>query len=69
MRRTVDDLLADARERLDRVDRQVIVMCDSGYASSLAAVTLQELGFTRATDLDGGFQAWHAAGLPVLKGG
>ena len=45
--------------------RRVIVMCDAGYASSLAAVALQDLGFARATDLDGGFQAWRAAGLPV----
>jgi rhodanese-related sulfurtransferase len=43
----------------------VILVCDQGYASSLAAATLQQLGFTRATDLDGGFQAWRAAGLPV----
>jgi rhodanese-related sulfurtransferase len=47
---------------------QVILMCDAGYQSSLAAATLQELGFARATDLDGGFQAWRAAGLPVLTG-
>jgi len=47
------------------LDRAIIVMCDEGYASSLAAATLQDLGFARATDLDGGFQAWRAAGLPV----
>lgn len=46
-------------------DDHVILMCDEGYASSLATVTLRQLGFTRATDLDGGFQAWRAAGLPV----
>jgi rhodanese-related sulfurtransferase len=45
--------------------RTVIVVCDEGYQSSLAAATLQALGFTRATDLAGGFQAWRAAGLPV----
>ncbi len=45
--------------------RQVIVMCDEGYQSSLAAATLQELGLPLATDLAGGFQAWRAAGLPV----
>jgi rhodanese-related sulfurtransferase len=45
--------------------RPVILMCNEGYASSLAAATLQELGFAGATDLDGGFQAWRAAGLPV----
>jgi rhodanese-related sulfurtransferase len=46
---------------------RVIVMCDEGYASSLAAATLRDLGFTCATDLDGGFQAWRAAGLPVTS--
>ena len=43
----------------------VIVVCNEGYASSLAAETLLELGFRHATDLDGGFQAWRDAGLPV----
>jgi rhodanese-related sulfurtransferase len=47
------------------LERRVIVMCDAGYASSLAADTLRELGFARAADLDGGFQAWRGAGLPV----
>jgi rhodanese-related sulfurtransferase len=47
------------------LDRQVILVCDEGYQSSLAAATLQDLGFARATDLVGGFQAWRAAGLPV----
>jgi rhodanese-related sulfurtransferase len=53
------------------VERRVIVMCDAGYASSLAAATLREIGFSRAADLDGGFQAWRGAGLPVepLDGG
>ena len=114
---TVDDLLADARRTLDRVDaatahaeavegravlvdirsddqraedgtvpgalriarnvlewrtavlaedgRRVVLMCDGGYQSSLAAATLQRLGLHDATDLAGGFQAWRAAGLPV----
>jgi rhodanese-related sulfurtransferase len=47
------------------VDRRVIVMCNEGYQSSLAAATLREIGFARAADLDGGFQAWRGAGLPV----
>jgi len=46
-------------------DRVVVLVCDEGYASSLAAATLRELGLPRATDLDGGFRAWVAAGLPV----
>ena len=48
-------------------DDEVILMCNEGYASSLAAATLREIGLTRATDLDGGFQAWRAAGLPVAR--
>ena len=47
------------------LEREVIVMCNEGYQSSLAAATLRDLGFSRATDLDGGFQAWRSAGLPV----
>ncbi|WP_079144702.1 rhodanese-like domain-containing protein [Streptomyces agglomeratus] len=47
-------------------DLRVVVICNEGYASSLAAVSLRQLGLHRATDLDGGFQAWRAAGLPVV---
>jgi rhodanese-related sulfurtransferase len=48
-----------------QLDDLVIVVCDEGYQSSLAAATLQQLGFAHATDLAGGFQTWRAAGLPV----
>ncbi|MFI5619931.1 rhodanese-like domain-containing protein [Streptomyces sp. NPDC051567] len=46
-------------------DLQVVVVCNEGYASSLAAVSLHALGLRRATDLTGGFQAWRASGLPT----
>jgi rhodanese-related sulfurtransferase/mannose-6-phosphate isomerase-like protein (cupin superfamily) len=46
----------------------VIVVCSAGYASSLAAASLQDVGLFRATDLIGGFQAWRAAGLPTMSG-
>jgi rhodanese-related sulfurtransferase len=36
----------------------VVVFCDEGYASSLAAASLQDIGLVNATDLDGGYQAW-----------
>jgi rhodanese-related sulfurtransferase len=39
--------------------RRVIVVCNEGYSSSLAAATLREFGVD-ATDLEGGFQAWRA---------
>jgi rhodanese-related sulfurtransferase len=44
----------------------VVIVCDEGYQSSLAAAIVQRLGIPRATDLIGGFQAWRAAGLPVM---
>jgi len=50
---------------IDGRSRRLIIMCNEGYQSSLAAATLHDLGLTDATDLDGGFQAWRAAGLPV----
>jgi rhodanese-related sulfurtransferase len=49
-----------------RYDLEVIITCQEGYTSSLAAASLQDLGLTRATDLAGGFAAWQAAGLPTL---
>ncbi|MEU4897742.1 rhodanese-like domain-containing protein [Streptomyces sp. NPDC044780] len=48
-------------------DLRVVVVCNEGYASSFAAVSLRRLGLERATDLIGGFQAWRAAGLPVHR--
>jgi rhodanese-related sulfurtransferase len=47
------------------LDLKIILVCNEGYQSSLAAATLQQLGFAGATDLAGGFQAWRTAGLPV----
>jgi rhodanese-related sulfurtransferase len=41
-------------------DQQVVVVCSEGYASSLAAVSLRQLGFSRAADLAGGYWAWRA---------
>ena len=62
------DPSSEARDdRVGGLERHLIVMCDQGYGSSLAAATLQQLGFARATDLVGGFQAWRAAGLPVAR--
>ena len=44
-----------------------IVICSQGYTSSLAAVSLHDLGLTRATDVIGGYAAWAAAGLPTAR--
>jgi rhodanese-related sulfurtransferase len=55
-----NDALADP-------ERQVILLCEHGYSSSLAAATLRLLGYGRAGDVIGGFEAWAAAGLPVER--
>jgi rhodanese-related sulfurtransferase len=47
------------------LDQQLVLVCAHGESTSLAAATLQDLGFGRATDLVGGFTAWRDAGLPV----
>ncbi len=43
-------------------DLEIVLVCDEGYASSLAAASLQQLGLRNATDLDGGYQAARRAG-------
>jgi len=44
----------------DDPETRVVLVCNEGFSSSLAAHTLQRLGLPRATDLVGGFQAWIA---------
>ena len=51
--------------RIVGLDQQLVLVCAHGESTSLAAATLQDLGFARATDLVGGFAAWAEAGLPI----
>ena len=44
--------------QVSTADVRIIVVCNEGYGSSLAAATLRRLGLSRATDLNGGFQGW-----------
>lgn len=60
------DPTSDARLDIASYDLPVIVVCNEGYTSSLAAAALQDLGVWRATDMIGGFRAWRAAGLPTV---
>ena len=48
-------------------DRQLplILVCAHGYSSTLAAESLAKLGFEHVGDIEGGFEAWAEAGLPV----
>jgi rhodanese-related sulfurtransferase len=52
-----------ASEKL-ALDREIIVFCYQGYTSSFVAAQLQEIGFANVADIDGGIEAWAAAGLP-----
>lgn len=64
-------LAPDSEWRLPGVSAEsvVVVFCNEGYASSLAARDLQALGLPHATDLVGGYRAWAEAGLPTEPGG
>jgi rhodanese-related sulfurtransferase len=48
-------------------DQRIIIICNEGFSSSLAAKSLQQLGLRNATDVVGGFVAWSAQGLPVRR--
>ena len=61
------DPASDARLPGTSYDAEVIVVCQEGYTSSLAAAALQDLGLEGATDLIGGFAAWRDAGLPWAR--
>ena len=63
------DPTSDARIRqATGHDIEVVVACQEGYTSSLAAAALVDLGLHRTADLAGGFAAWREAGLPTVPG-
>ena len=62
------DPASPARVDWTSYDARIVLFCNEGYASSLAAATLQDLGLTEASDMAGGFRAWRAAGLPSMGG-
>ena len=56
----LDPSSADRLDLITGHDQRIVVVCNEGYSSSLAAATLRQIGLRRATDLVGGFQAWRA---------
>ncbi len=54
---------------LGGLDQQLMLICDHGYSSILGASNLVQLGFYRAGDVIGGFEAWKHAGLPITPCG
>ena len=49
------------------LDQQVVTVCNEGYTSSFAAVSLRRLGFEHAADLEGGVEGWAASGRPLVQ--
>ena len=62
----LDPSSPDRDRDLARCDIKLILICNEGYQSSLAAATLTRFG-VNATDVIGGFQAWRKANLPVRR--
>ncbi|KAI0248222.1 hypothetical protein BJV78DRAFT_1276632 [Lactifluus subvellereus] len=61
-------MIIERNGRLDiatRYDLRVVVFCQEGYTSSLAATSLQDVGLLNATDMAGEFKQWKEEGLPV----
>ncbi len=56
-----------ANPHVGGADRRLILLCAHGWSSSLAAATLLDLGYSAAGDVEGGFEAWRAAGLPTAS--
>jgi rhodanese-related sulfurtransferase len=61
----VDPISGYQNPFIEGFDQVLIVMCNEGYSSSLAAYNLQRIGFSNSTDMIGGFAGWCAAGLPI----
>lgn len=64
----VDPDSGSQNDAIDSFDKHIILLCAQGYSSSLAARRLQQLGFRRATDVIGGFEAWERDGLSINGG-
>ncbi len=62
----LDPLGSHRAAQVTHHDQRLVILCNEGYASSLAVHSLLALGLRRATDLIGGFQGWRRAGLPVV---
>ncbi|WP_200958593.1 MULTISPECIES: rhodanese-like domain-containing protein [unclassified Terrabacter] len=63
------DPASDASLPIASHDLEVIVLCQEGYTSSLAAAALQDLGIHRATDVIGGYAAWRAWQASAARAG
>lgn len=61
----VDPASPNSHPAVSDPEALIVLLCGQGFQTSLAAATLQDLGFARATDVVDGFEGWRAAGLPI----
>jgi rhodanese-related sulfurtransferase len=61
----VDPASPNSHAAVNDPGRWIVLLCAQGFQTSLAAATLHDLGFARATDVVDGFDGWRAAGLPI----
>ena len=64
----LDPACAHRDDQLTTGNGLLVLICDEGYQSSLAAASVQRFGQRPVTDVIGGFRAWCAEGLPVERG-
>ncbi|HWC00428.1 MAG TPA: rhodanese-like domain-containing protein [Bryobacteraceae bacterium] len=57
----------DIETKIPDKDAKLILYCGGGFRSALAADAVQQMGYTQAISLDGGWRAWQQAGLPIEK--
>lgn len=55
----------DIEEKIPDTAAPIVLYCGGGYRSALAALNLQQMGYTHVISMDGGFRGWKEAGLPL----
>ncbi len=58
----------DIESAIPELDAEIVLYCGGGYRSALAADVLQNMGYTNAISMDGGYKGWVAAGHSVEQG-
>jgi len=60
------DLIMEPATWLPSPEARILIICDIGLRSGIAAEHLADLGYEHTVSLAGGVDAWRRAGLPLL---